>query len=57
MFTIDHILDNLEAQPTYEHYIMIDDYEIKNHTFYEIKNHTFYEKILTFLHKTIKKYV
>ncbi len=49
MFTIDHILDNLEAQPTYEHYIMIDDYEIINYTFYE--------KILTFLHKTIKKYI
>ena len=49
MLTADHILDNLEAQPTYEHYIMID--------YYEIKNHTFYEKILTFLHKTIKKYV
>ena len=49
MFTIDHILDNLEAQPTYEHYIMIDNYQLTNDTFYE--------KILSFIHKTIKKYI
>ena len=49
MFSSDHVLDYMEAQPTYEHYIIIDNYQLTNDTFYE--------KILSFIHKTIKKYV